>query len=95
MSIEEQADLGRMLLKKRELERELKCWRDKALKMGRNLAAVGTALRNLGHENVPIEISDDLLKSVAAYPTKEEVETALRETKRLSDEVKRLEELLN
>lgn len=76
MSTDEQDKIiGRALREKRAAERELKCWRDKALRMGRTLSTVDTALRNVGHHGRP-DMSDALQKSMKDYPSKEEVETA-------------------
>ena len=95
MSTEEQDQIrGRALREKEDLERALRCWRDKALRMGRNLVPVDTTLRNMGHEGIPIEISDGLIESLKTYPTKEEVETTLHEVQRLSEEIQRLEKVI-
>ncbi len=92
---EQDACVGRAFREKEEAQRELRCWRDKALRMGRTMTAVDTALKNLGHEEVPLDTSDALVRSIEAHPTKEEVKTIFREVQRLSAEIARLEKVIS
>ena len=92
MSIDEQDRIrGRALREKEEAQTELRCWRDKMLRMGRTASFVGTELKNLGYGHA---LHDDLPTHLEILPTKDDIQTALQEIQRLSDEIQRLETVL-